>query len=135
MRSRRGLWGLVSLILAILLIIIILLMLRSCAERGDDDNGATTQTIEPVLGSDPVEGMISLWIRDGANVSTVLRDAGIASDGSIDMGDGNYTVTVRVGSEARSVEALKGVAGVLDAGRVYAGGSPTPGSKVETLTP
>lgn len=122
-RSRRSLWGLISLILTVVLIILILLLLRSCdiSGRGGDEQG--TRTIEPVLGSDPVEGMLSVWIGENTTVSKVLRDAGVSSSGAIDMGDGHWVVSVPAGSERTGVDALKKAAGVVDAGLVYEGGA------------
>lgn len=58
--DRRSLWGLISLILAIVLIILILLLLRSCAISGRDGDEQGSRTIEPVLGSEPVDGMLSV---------------------------------------------------------------------------
>ena len=122
-RDRKSLWGLISLILAIVLIILILLLLRSCAisGRGGDEQGS--RTIEPVLGSDPVDGMLSVWISENATVSKVLRDAGVSSSGAIDMGDGHWVVSVPAGSEQPGVERLKNTAGVVDAGLVFEGGA------------
>lgn len=121
--DRKSLWGLISLILTAVLIILILLLLRSCdiSGRGGDERGS--RTIEPVLGSDPVDGMLSVWISENATVSKVLRDGGVSSSGAIDMGDGHWVVSVPAGSERAGVDKLKKTAGVVDAGLVFEGGS------------
>ena len=131
--GRKSLWGLISLILAIALIILVLLLLRSCdiSGRGGDEQGS--RTIEPVLGSDPVDGMLSVWISENVTVSKVLRDAGVSSSGAIDMGDGHWVVSVPAGSEQSGVAKLKKAAGVVDAGLVFEGG--TDGSAPVTESP
>lgn len=123
-RGKRSLWGLISLILTVVLIIIVLLMLRNCGIGvSDTASSRGEQTIEPVPGRDPVEGMVSVWLREGGDITTVLQDGGISSGGAIDMGEGHYVVTVDPGAEDRAVNALAKTATVIDAGLVYAAGT------------
>ena len=131
--GRKSLWGLISLLLAIALIILVLLLLRSCAisGRGGDEQGS--RTIEPVLGSDPVDGMLSVWISENVTVTKILSDAGVSSSGAIDMGDGHWVVSVPAGSEQSGVAKLKETAGVVDAGLVFEGGAV--GSTESTASP
>jgi hypothetical protein len=129
-RGRKSLWGLISVLLAIALIIVILMLVRSCGFSDRRGGDAATRTIEPVLGSEPVEGMLSVWVNEDVSVSKVLRDAGVSSSGAVDMGDGHWVVSVPSGAEPGGVEKLKKTAGVVDAGLVFQGGADgsTPGS-------
>lgn len=126
-RRRRGLMGLVSLLLSILLIIIVLMLLRGCgvSTSGGDDSGRT-RTIEPVLGSDEVAGLVSVWLGQGADIDEVLARAGVSAAGKTQVEQGYYVVEVATGTEQEAVAALKRTGGVVDAGLVFADGDGSP---------
>lgn len=116
---RRSLWGLVAIITVVIVIIIVLLQLRRCGSASGDASERAGKTIEAVKGHDTVDGAVSLWIAEGANVRAVLADAGVTSSGQIDMDKGRWVITVPGGSEKASIGKLSATEGVHDAGYVY----------------
>ncbi|MDZ4170272.1 MAG: hypothetical protein U1E26_11560 [Coriobacteriia bacterium] len=118
-RPKRSLWGLVLTILGIIAIILLLLLLRDCggADSGASDDG--DKVIVRVSGLEPVDGVISIWITQDADINEVLAAAEVRSTNILDMGDGRYVVETGRGSEAKVIAAIKRTAGVNDAGRVF----------------
>lgn len=112
--------GFVRGTLILIVVILILLLFRGCG-RSTSESGGTqgTKTIEAVEGSEMVDGMVSLWVEDGADAGEVLSGASVSATGRIDMGDGHWVVTVPSGSEKAAVKSLKRAPGVVDAGLVY----------------
>jgi hypothetical protein len=118
-RGNRGLLGLAG---AIVLIVVVLLALslRGC------DTGATTtktsngnRTIVPVEGLTADSGVVSAWVQEGGNLSSVLKVAGLENSNITDMGGGRYVISVPVGTEDTVVRILAETDGVYAAGRVY----------------
>ncbi len=118
-RPKRSLWGLLGIIALVVIVILILLMLRGCGGADDDVNSDSLKTIEPVIEHEVQAGVVSVWVEDAGNVDAVLEGAGLGGADAVDMEDGRFVVTVPVGSEQQSVEALMSQPGVYDAGFVY----------------
>jgi len=116
---RRSLWGLVPVLVAIAIIIIVLLLLRDCAGTQSPDDDGRGKTIEDISGLTPVEGVISLWIDEGADIDEVLAAAGVTAEADIDLGGGRHVLDVAAGSEKTAIAALERTPGVNDAGRVF----------------
>lgn len=116
---KRGLWGLLGILVLVIVVILILLLLRDCGRSGED--GATTggKTIEIVEGLDPVPGIISVWIKPGAEIEQVVSAASVDGGDFIDMGGGRFVVQVPEGQEEASAGDLIKLDSVYDAGLVY----------------
>lgn len=118
-RPKRSLWGLLGVVALIVVVILILLMLRGCGGADDDVNSENLKTIEPVIEHEVQAGVVSVWVEDPASIEDVLEGAGLGGAEAVDMEDGRFVITVAVGTEQQSVEALMSQSGVYDAGFVY----------------
>lgn len=118
-RPRRSLWGLVAIITVAAVVIIVLMLLRDCGGVRSAVSQLGGKSIESVEGSKPMEGAVSLWVTEDANLDEVLSSAGVNPTGRLDLGGGRWVVDVAPGTEERAAAALVKQSGVYDAGRVY----------------
>lgn len=112
-------------LLSLVLIIgagVLILLLSGCPVPGGETAGVGQKNIVPVPGKPAAEGSVSVWIDQGHTLTSVLRAAGVQSQGTDLLGNGRYVIQVTPGTEASSVEALRSTGGVIDAGLVYDGG-------------
>lgn len=117
-RPRRELMTLVSILLLVVLVILVLLMLRGCGSTsGLDTRGA--KTITSVEGAEPLDGVISVWVEEGTNLTAALSKAGVSHEDIADLGDGRYLVVVSQGVERDAARRLAAQPGVYDVGLVY----------------
>ncbi|TLM98364.1 MAG: hypothetical protein FDZ75_02520 [Actinobacteria bacterium] len=117
-KPKRSLWGLLAIVATIVIIILILLLLRDCgggAKSGDQGG----KEIVPVSGFKPVEGLVSVWVKSGTGIDTVLGAASVRTIDLMDLGEGRYVITVEPGREKAAAAALIRTQGVYDAGLVY----------------
>jgi hypothetical protein len=119
-RSNRGMLGLVGTILVIVIVALMLLMIRGCDTGAGRDSGTNGgKEIVPVAGLSADPGVVSAWVANGSDISSVLRVAGLENATITDMGGGRFVITVPVGTEDTVVRILAEADGVYDAGRVY----------------
>jgi hypothetical protein len=119
-RSNRGMLGLVGVIIVVVVIVVMLLLFRGFgtgAGAGASTSGG--KKIVPVEGLTADPGIVSAWVAPGANISSILRVAGLENASITDLGGGRYVISVPEGTEDNVVRILAEVDGVYDAGRVY----------------
>ena len=110
--------GIIGLVLAIIAALLIVLLLRGCDAPGGRA-GDATRSIVPVEGLHPDPGMVSVWVKSGSSIESVLREAGVRSEETIDLGDGRYAVRVEPGTESDAARRMKESSLTYDAGLVY----------------
>lgn len=109
-----------TVLLIILIIIVILLFWRQCASSGGESAASSSGgVIVDVEGLDVQEGAVSIWVKPGGDVDSILSRNGLASSPYVFMGDGTYIVTVPEGALENTVENLKTDPDLYDAGLVY----------------
>ena len=121
--KRRSLAAVIVTVIVIVLIVLAFLLIRGC---GSGRFGGTTtngdKVIVPVRGMKPQAGAVSVWVKTGSDIDTVLTAAAVRGGDVVNMGGDRYVVAVPVGSESAIVTRLKGVTSVVDAGLVYSTG-------------
>lgn len=119
-QPRRRLGSLIALLVAIVIIIIVILLLRGCGERASGESSEKgAKTIEAVEGYTPVEGAVSVWIKEGSSIDDIVSIADVDLSNYVDMGGGRYILDVAPGTEEAAVKTLSKMKGCYDAGRVY----------------
>lgn len=119
-RKRDRLWALLAGAVVVLLVILFLLLLPRCAASDDPDaSNPQGKEIVSVPPLDPMDGVVSVWVKPDTTIGEVLKKAAVSTDDSVDMGGGRYIITVPKGSEPDAVGRLKASQGIYDAGRVY----------------
>lgn len=119
-RRRDRLWALLAGAVVVILVILFLLLLPRCAASNDPEaSNPQGKEIVAVPPLDPMDGVVSVWVKPDTTIDEVLKKAAVSTDDSVDMGDGRFIITVPKGSEADAVSRLKASQGIYDAGRVY----------------
>jgi hypothetical protein len=113
--------GLIGVALVVVIVVLMLLLFRGFG-AGTAGNGAGTtggKKIVPVEGLTANPGVVSAWVRQGADLTAMLRVAGLENSNITDLGGGRYVISVPAGTEDTVVRILAEIDGVYDAGRVY----------------
>lgn len=110
-----------TVLLVILVIVVILLFWRSCATGDGSGSGERTGgVIESVDGLESEENAVSVWVRPGGNIDTILARNGLSDASYIFMGEGTYIITTPGTWRAEDMVAeLKADPDLYDAGFVY----------------
>jgi hypothetical protein len=118
----RSMWTLTSILLLVLIVLLAMLLFRGCVSgsRAGDEGGG--KTIIAVEGAEPVPGVISIWVKDSADVAGVLRSSGVSADSIVALGEDRYLIVVREGVEDQDADRIAENASVYDVGRVYEDG-------------
>jgi hypothetical protein len=115
--------GLFGVVIVVVVLVLMLLLYRGFGPSARSGAGATGgKKIVPVEGLTANPGFVSAWVSPGGNVSEILRVAGLENSNIIDLGRGQYVISVPDGTEDTVVRILAEIEGVYDAGRVYGEG-------------
>jgi len=118
--DKRSYGTLGTVLLVILVIVVILLFWRQCASSGQESAVESAGgVIVEVDGLDIQEGAVSIWVKPGGDIDTILARNGLASSPYVFMGDGTYIVTVPAGALENTVTNLQTDPDLYDAGLVY----------------
>jgi hypothetical protein len=119
--DRRSLIAVLGIAVVIIIVVLVLLMARGYGSILNSANRrSSTNQIVPVEGHTPIDGSISVWVAAGTDLQETLSAAGVQHQGIVDMGGGRFVIKVPTGNEVDAARRLRDVAGVYDAGRVYA---------------
>lgn len=120
---RRRSWPVIAVI--VLLILLVVLMWRGCGSlRSAISRRSQTNQIMPVNGRRPLDGKVSVWLKPGATIESVISKSGVRALETVDMNGGRYVIGVRTGTEVDATRDIRGTGDVYDAGRVYEGEAP-----------
>lgn len=110
-----------AVVAAVTVIVILVLAMLGLDNLGAGGAGGSAgKVIVPAAGHPVESGSVSVWLKPGSNVRTVLQTAGLDSSAVVDMGGDRFVVSLPAGSETSAIARLHKVSSVIDAGNVYA---------------
>lgn len=109
-----------TILLIVTVIVVVLLLWRSCDTSdqagGATDSGAVIQELEDLQ---QVDTAVSVWLKEGIDIQTVLNRNGLEGAPATDMGEGTWVIEIGEADSAAAVKQLKADPGLNDAGFLY----------------
>lgn len=109
-----------TILLIITVIVVVLLLWRSC-DASDEAGSATSSdaVIQELEDLQQVDTAVSVWLKEGVDIQTILNRNGLEGAPATDMGEGTWVIEIGDTDSAATVKQLRADPGLNDAGFLY----------------